>query len=524
MVRALRRLFLLFVSWLPWRRPAEHDEALPPQIIEPVERPVEPMPIIDAIESKVAEPAPPILPRRPAKWVKPKGLSELPLPLRSPPKAVREPKPRRARVATELLRDDPEQWGQYYFRDTILDQLDRYWIYLRRMKRGDLDSYKLLRQIGIQLMPYSATTQYDRWRDSDEAPELSAWWRDNRPGFGAVAYGFDDVAELSDKLRISDVGDPECENKDTSIFDSLGDRLTHRPTVFSKSSLKGDPKAYDKPRIFWTPRFLYFTKYSKPSPDIEHLTGGDVYKLTVYWDRCDRLAPKRWRSKRGGGIPQDYAIWIEHGSCRTKILRMKVSERVEVKWARGPHGGRSDEPLVFKQSQWMVPETYLTWAHRGRGVGCLDPQEYLRRLFVEAATMYETATLGSMVRVAVSKGVLTAVFGVEIKRTPYFFKDRDVVLNDSGTKKRIFHIVRPHVRANGDEVPMHFRGLRDFEWAGYRVSITVPGRDHFLLPEWDVGSVDYDKPGPVPRSLIGAEEVGRRLSGHIKSGFGAHSK
>jgi hypothetical protein len=93
---------------------------------------------------------------------------------------------------------------------------------------------------------------------------------------------------------------------------------------------------------------------------------------------------------------------------------------------------------------------------------------------------YETAH-ASMVRIEARKDGLTGVFGVAIKRTAYFFKDRSAVVDQSGGKKRIFHIVRPHVRANGQAVKLHFRGLRKFNWNGYDIAISVPGRDHLLL-------------------------------------------
>ena len=54
-------------------------------------------------------------------------------------------------------------------------------------------------------------------------------------------------------------------------------------------------------------------------------------------------------------------------------------------------------------------------------------------------------------------------------------------------------MVRGHERntKNGVSfVKFHFRGERHFTWAGYKVDITVPGKDHFMLPEINVGSSD----------------------------------
>ena len=88
--------------------------------------------------------------------------------------------------------------------------------------------------------------------------------------------------------------------------------------------------------------------------------------------------------------------------------------------------------------------------------------------------MYESASLGSMIRIEAMKDKLVATFGVEIKRTAYFFKDRDVTLTASGRRARIFHIVRPQIRLHkegGIPVRLHFRGIILFDWAGYKISL-----------------------------------------------------
>jgi hypothetical protein len=168
-----------------------------------------------------------------------------------------------------------------------------------------------------------------------------------------------------------------------------------------------------------------------------------------------------------------------------------------------------------------VPIEYLSWA-----VGRIDasPEEILRRTFIEAAMMYQNASLGSMIRVEASKGGLTATFGVEIKRTAYFFKDRDVTVNTltaSGRRKPIFHIVRPHLRhtKKGEiVVPMHFSGLKDFDWAGYKVGITVPGRDHMHLTNFDVGQQEIF---PKGEKTLTKAQLGDRVRGWMKDGVGA---
>lgn len=499
---------------MPELPPPPNSEAAPTQATEPPAAPAPPL----------APVPPPMLtmpvyilpPHRKEKWVTPKVDGAPPSPsrhtvLHRAPKPWAPPKPT---PATPVLTEDPEQWGQYYFRDAILDQLDRYWIYLRRMKRGDADAYGLLRQVGIQMVPWSATRNFDILANDSDI-ELSPWWRNNRPAFGAIAYGFDEVANLVEGLLVADQAEPSKPGRKPIEPPHLKGAVRRRPFVISNSSADYDRRKSDKPSVIWAPRFLYFQKWQKPPLGFEQISGGDTYSMTVYWDRCDKNVAKRWRAKNRGGVPQEYGVWIEHKTGRVRVLKSKIHERVEIKWSKGPYGGKCLEPTSFIHTHWDVPDRYLSWSHRE--INALEPEDYLRRLFIEAACMYESAALGSMVRIAVSKGDLTCTFGVAIKRMAHFFKDRDVALTVKGARRPVLHLVRPHVRKNGADVKMHFRGMREFTWAGYRVSVTVPGRDHSPLPEFDIGAHNTAERG---ERMLDTEKLGQQLVSIIKTGVG----
>jgi hypothetical protein len=98
----------------------------------------------------------------------------------------------------ELVLYEPDEFhGQFSFRDTILEQLDRYWVYSRRMRKNDPEAYQMYRQIGAVVSPYGTlgVTWFDgklkkektRAKDLDTA--LPSWFLNNRPGFGCVAFG-----------------------------------------------------------------------------------------------------------------------------------------------------------------------------------------------------------------------------------------------------------------------------------------------------------------------------------------------
>lgn len=66
--------------------------------------------------------------------------------------------------------------GQYYFRNQILDQLDIYFRYLRRLKAHDPHAYELHRRLGIHIVPGRTVQTFDDWRYEGTLDELDAWW------------------------------------------------------------------------------------------------------------------------------------------------------------------------------------------------------------------------------------------------------------------------------------------------------------------------------------------------------------
>jgi hypothetical protein len=357
-----------------------------------------------------------------------------------------------------LYRHD-EVIGEFNFRDTILEQLDLYFRYLKRMKRHDPDAYGLYRKVGATLLPYLATGAWKRDRCRPEQPmphpPLPSWFNLTRPGFGCFAYGTD----------------PETEK-----FEKAGDH--------GKSSM-------------WVPKFMYFTKYKMPPSSIQPMAGGDIYGLTIWWDRPDR--------KRKFGVPQQIPIFISKDG--REVAALKVLE-TRHKVARSRHG-----KFQIPHRGWGFPEEYEEWAHDFHD----DTRHFLVGLFLDAITISEASNMASMVRVAVTRNRMTAVFSVNIRRMAYFFQDRDIEVTSGGARRRVFHVVRPHVRADGTAIKMHFRGARDFTWAGYAVHISVPGKDHANVSHFDVGFADEEYMDKEDNWLT-EPELGGILAEHMRTG------
>jgi hypothetical protein len=487
--RLMRRERTTPVAAAPLRSPAPPAQAVPvPSEPPPPEKSFlfEEGPIANRAERRRLE----RLRRRHDKFVKPKGELPAPCPrastqeIRSTQPPVKPPaedgnaltndeafladRHHEGQSGERVLYKEAELYGEFNFRDTILQQLDRYFVYLARMKKGDPDAWGFYRQVGASLLPYVATGSFNR-RDKPERERersskpmpLSAWFNETRPSFGCFAYG----------------ADPETERYEQSSRDKKDKRIRT-----------------------WVVKFMYFTKYKQPPPTVQTISGGDIYKMTIWWDR-----PFDPAIKRKYGTPQEFAIFISSDGKKLVALRM-----IDTKYVR-THAKRGHKWFHVPQRHWHLPEDLVRWAKES---GCDDPQNFLVGLFTHSVYLQTMASHVSMVRVAVTKDDMTAVFAINVHRTAYFFQDRDIHLTEGGQRKRVFHIVRPHQRKNGAHIKFHFRGEREFTWAGYKVSITVPGLDHIDISELDIGAIDEE--WFEDDEIIGMEQFGTLLSDKMK--------
>lgn len=301
----------------------------------------------------------------------------------------------------------PLETGVFYFREQILDQLDDYFVCLRRMKYSDPDAYALYSKVGANIIAKDALVNVTN--------DLSAWWRaGHRPGFGAVAFG---------------VG---IERDDETIH----------------------------------AKFVYFKKFER-APFYVQPSNGAIYSITGYWDDPE--------DKKMGkcGVCQTWFVSVDANSNMT-MLRTLSPRKIRF-WSRD-----KKEWVVFYRNEWKFQD-----------VGEDKPRDNPMKIFSFAAQYFENTSAGG-IRVSVTKNDVEAVFFIDMKRSAYFFADRD----GPRGRKKIFHIVRAHKRSlrSGKDifVKFHFRGERSFDWNGYQVHVTVPGLHHMDLTELEIASLDQD--------------------------------
>jgi hypothetical protein len=363
---------------------------------------------------------------------------------------------------TKVLYELDEIYGEFNFRDTILDQLDTYFIYLDRMRKHDADAWNLYRQIGALLMPYWASPDISQdlfsermEKDTVDETIMSDWFMKILPAFGCIAYGANEYTEGIEKKKRT--------------------------------------KTHD----MWIPKFLYFTKYKNAPPEVQPMSGGTVYVITIWYDKPGDTKMKK------GGIPQQIGMFVHHSGRMTVLKTLKtrfVRSRVNSKKSGIP------------QRNWKIQREFLKWARSRKQ----SVESLLGGIFRTAAEKIERSA-HTTIRVSASKGGRFALFNVDHEIMPYFFQDRDFILTPSGFRKPIFHSVRAHMRRNGSAVRLHFRGQRDFKWAGHKILITVPGIHHKPVEEISIGCDDA-KWRNEKEDMIGAEKVGQMIRERIEKG------
>ena len=347
-------------------------------------------------------------------------------------------------------------------KQSILDHLDDNTKIFGRMKAFFPSEYGLYSQVGASIIPGDA--DFIDFKDMTalelEVQPISPWFNKARPAFGALVTG-------NPHDCIPEKGRP------------LHPRLTHFLKVKPEKRRKimfGRGRAHDT---------------IQPIRETS-----DLYIFTLYYDEKDwaRLFPAKTRDDRDMARFYSKAFAIE---LPVEITEEGTMRPLKILWDRPLKIGqtpRSRQPLGYGDVRrsvraWDYP--YPKGFTRGMKIAITSEQLILYEAGL-ALRAYEEAS-SSMIQVRATKGDVCTLINVDVEETPDFFLDREHVIID-GIKKRIFHIVRPHERLLGGNrstnVHLHFRGLRQFVWNGYEVDISVPGRDHFPIDDFDCAAVD----------------------------------
>ena len=209
-------------------------------------------------------------------------------------------------------------------------------------------------------------------------------------------------------------------------------------------------------------KFVYYEKHDK---DIHTENfSGEIYSVKLFY-----LWPKK-RNMHTGLVK--YKIGIEQDGS-IKLLKEHYLEKIMI-----PHR-RGKETTTYYRTMFGYSDSL-----QGMYEDIKDRPEYKGQKITDVAATYfcmvanaMTASYGGM-QIMATKKQNSCVFNIDMLRTPYFFKDREAVVDVNGKTKKIFHIVKGHKRKlNLNKeifIKTHFRGLRKFAWKGYDIVIKDP--------------------------------------------------
>lgn len=327
------------------------------------------------------------------------------------------------------VKDDESVETRFRLRSQVLDRLDEHFHYIRMMKKADPASYALYKTSGGVV-----TNDYGFYHGHDKQAdtfEVSSWFGEKLPSFGCVLF-------ITEKHEEEDL-DKE-DGKDISL-----------------------------------PRMVYFRKYEKPPLEIQPAhEEGAVYVCGIFWH-----SQKNYKFS----VTTEFAVLVKPDNS-VKLLNMKLDDTIHLKTKKKDWDGVR-RPATLHRTKWGIPSFYSKIFKEVR--------HPLLFLFTCSAIQYEINSMQEMVEIKASKNGISAIFGVDIERTPYFFKDR-IANFENGKKKRIFHIVRPHERitSKGSKIiKTHFRGDSQFMWNGYKINITVPEfQNSWRTVDFNIGAID----------------------------------
>ena len=229
-----------------------------------------------------------------------------------------------------------------------------------------------------------------------------------------------------------------------------------------------------------TPRFAFCIKQPRLPENVE-VTRGTAYKFGQCYEirhneRVADMSPRIFWMWCWIVVRPDGEIYIPH---ELRDVSSSVIHR-----RKQSNGRRS----TVHTRQWAVPslatnpDTNNSIEENKRLLACS-----FRQLLMWWGARQEQWSVG------VRKDGHRVTFSVPKEQTSAYFADRDAVVNLDGKPRKIIHFVREHSRSNGSTVKAHVRGLSEFDWHGYRCSVTAPNFNGGIYTSIPLAPVEADE-------------------------------
>lgn len=328
-------------------------------------------------------------------------------------------------------------------------------------------------------------------------------------GTGEYTFREDILSHLDKYMRYIDLmksADPEAydlysqvgaeimssKSFNATFVEHVGPRLHSLPSFSCISVCQSEDKDTEQTVNV---KFLYYRKIATGMQQAVELRGGTLYNVVLlYADKYSRAA-----------LPLEFYISVSPGGT-VDLLRQRIPRQTHMRAKSGSHWNRS---YSIPTTEWVYPPALRDLA-RQNSMTVHDAAAQAFGILASAGARDPVAF-----QVRCRKNGRTATFNVAEKRTAYFFKDRDVEVNENGHRKRVFHYVPEYTKSDGTTVRAHTKGLRNFNWNGYTVHIGRPGFDFADLRAFKVGAIDAPADAPVKAGLMGLNEMGAVMLRHI---------
>ena len=391
---------------------------------------------------------------------------------------ARTAKAKATRDANKLHREDMQEQGIWYDLKGLLESLSTYFKLIKHMRRADPDAYRVYKQIG-GLVNYP---ERGFWND------LPAIWRDDAsPAFGVTMM--------------------DTSGRDYGRRDRYGEK-------------------------YMQPAFGYYRKV-KPLAGLIEATEHDVFRCAMIFIDVNKPTRKKLAKKWNLLKPLTFvsSFYVEvtpAGDVRLlKEKQLVIVKPIKKRRSNKQLGMGRNASRAFHVVQFGYPRN-VTMAYRdyidGQKANNEEVpernetvEEWITTLFRIIVSGHDQGGGGLMVRV--KKDSDTAMFAIDLLRTPNFFQERELVVDATGHRKKIIHIVRTHKRvfADGREtyVKSHFRGMRRFQWYSYDVNVTMPGWHHNDPKNFTGPGHEFRYDTPVPDDMIDESEALVSIGAHL---------
>jgi hypothetical protein len=268
-----------------------------------------------------------------------------------------------------------------------------------------------------------------------------------------------------------------------------------------------------------TAKLVYFQKMKGFGDFVRW--GSVFYHVVLFWAE---------RNGKAQDCPMSFFIGInDDGVVRPLTMVTEHSQTI-----RHKHRHYGEAPYTRVHHRVMaLPQNLVTIATDHN----TTPTNWADTVLCETLNAWYAAQASGSVQVHIRRGAEVCWLAIPPERTKSFFRDRQMQINDKGSRRRIFHYVEAHERQLPDgrmiEVSAHYRGARRFAWKDYQVNIavsghhhqplhtfTAPGSEEAFVPAWQKG-YDSKQTGKLLRRVVWQSDArvrkGKSVPTHVPS-------